>query len=179
MPTNLSSFIYDLAKPGLGISVTVSGVVLLTGHWSGLGATTVSNTSYYWVLLSNNYVPAENDIYLSAWSGAMVSGTSFTAPSLTALGTQPIAVSSRLLNVNTTSHQVEYQADSVTWSAVGATQGTAHAFGIFLWSGNTASAKLITYNSLAGFPITFNGTNLTLAPTSAGIFAALDAVSLP
>lgn len=169
----VSSFVYDGCKAGLGIITSVAGTVIQTGPWSGLGTTTQSGCSYYWILLSNNYVPAENHIYLSAWSGAMCSGTSYTAPSLTDLGTLAIQVSSRVVNINTTSHQAEFQADSATWTGIGATQGTAHAFGIFQWSGNTASAKLITYNSLAGFPITFNGTNLTLAPTSAGIFAGV------
>jgi hypothetical protein len=174
MAAPVSSFIYDAIKPGLGVSATISGVTILTGQWSGTNALTTSGTSYYWVLISNNYVPAENHVYLSAWSGAICSGTSYTAPSLTALGTLAQAVGARVLNINTTSHQAEYQADSTTWTGIGATQGTAHAFGIFQWSGNCASAILVTYNSLAGFPVTFNGTNLTLAPTSAGVFAGTD-----
>ena len=169
----VSSFVYDACKAGVGVSATISGVTIATGQWSGLGTTTLSGSSYYWVLLSNNYTPAENHVYLSAWSGAICSGTSYTAPSLTSLGSLAIQVSSRVLNINTTSHQAEFQADSATWTGIGATQGTAHAFGIFQWSGNTASAVLVTYNSLAGFPITFNGTNLTLAPTSAGICAGV------
>lgn len=171
----VSSFLYDGIKAGLGVSATISGVVILTGQWSGANTLTTSGTSYYWTLVSNNYVPAENHVYLSSLSGAFLSSASFTAPSLTALGTLPLAVAARVLNFNTTSHQAEFQADSATWSGISA--GTAHAFVVFAWSGNTASSVLVTYNSLAGFPITTNGTNLTLAPTSAGIFAGVDFTS--
>jgi hypothetical protein len=167
--TALSSFIYDSAKAGLGLSVLISGQTVLTSHWSIVGA------SYLWTLLSNNYVPAENHIYASAFSGAECGAASFTSGFN---GTIRKAVLNRVLNFNTTSHQVEYQADSVTWSAVGANNGTAHAFAIILQAGSDGLSPLITYNSLAGFPIVFNGTNLTLAPTTAGVFAGTDATSV-
>ena len=112
---------------------------------------------------------------MSALSGAELSSTSFTAGSG---GTMRLSLTGRILSINTTSHQAEFQANTITWSGLSA--GTAHAFVVFQYatSGATqasdATAILVCYNSLGGFPITTNGTNLTLSVTSAGLFAGVD-----
>ena len=164
----ISSFIYDGIKGGLGVSATISGVNISTSFWSS----TAAGASFYWCLVSNNYVPAENHVYASAFSGAELSSASHTGGFN---GTGRISITSRVLNFNTTSHQAEFQANSATWSGISA--GTAHAFLVIQQVTSDGNSILITYNSLAGFPITTNGTNLTLAPTSAGIFAGVDFVS--
>lgn len=164
----VSSFIYDGIKGGLGISSLVSGVNINTSVWSSVAA----GASFYWTLVSNNYVPAENHVFVSAFSGAELSSSSFTAGFN---GTMRLSITSRVLNYNTTSHQAEFQANSATWSGISA--GTAHAFIVFQQVTTDGNSILIAYNSLAGFPITTNGTNLTLAPTSAGIFAGVDFTS--
>jgi len=165
----VSSFIYDGCKAGIGTVLTISAQSLNTCFWSS----TAAAASFYWTLVSNNYTPAENHVYASAFSGAELSNTtSFPAGYTTGGVSIRKAVASRLVNVNTTSHQAEFQADSATWSAI--TAGTAYAFVIIQQAGSDGLSPIITYNSLAGFPITTNGTNLTLAPTSAGIFAGVD-----
>ncbi len=157
-----SSFIYDYAK---SMAMSVSGPSLC--YWSSTTA------SYYITLVSNNYVPNEANVYASAFSGAELSSTSFTAGFC---GTMRISLTGRTLNINNTSHQVEFGAATITWSGISA--GAAHAF-IVLQQATTsalsdANSPVICYNSLGGFPITTNGTNLTLSITSAGIFAGID-----
>ena len=169
--TAFSSFLYDGVKCGLGVCNLISAQAVNTCHWSS----TQAGASYYWTLISNSYIPNETHVFASAWSGHECSGASFTAGFN---GTIRKAVASRVLNINTVSHQAEFQANSVTWTAVGATQGTAHAFGIVMQVVSDGNSPIVTYNSLAGFPITFNGTDLTLAPTSAGILAGVDFVSV-
>lgn len=164
----VSSFLFDGVKAGLGVSTIISGVNLATCNWSSTNAA----ASFFWTLVSNNYTPNETHVYASAFSGAELSSASFTAGYN---GTIRLAVASRVLNINTTSHQAEHQANSATWSGISA--GTAHAFVIIMQGTSDGNSPLITYNSLAGFPITTNGTNLTLAPTSAGIFAGVDFTS--
>lgn len=168
MASPVSSFLYDHAKAGLGISTLISGVNVNTSVWSSTNA----GASFFWTLVSNNYVPSESHVYASAFSGAELSSASFTAGFS---GTMRLPVSNRVVNINTTSHQAEFQANSATWSGISA--GTAHAFIILQQVTSDGNSILVTYNSLAGFPITTNGTNLTLAPTSAGIFAGVDYVS--
>ena len=162
----VSSFIYDLAKAGLGVSVLISGVNLSTALWSNAAA------SYIWTLVTGSYVPNETHVYFSAFSGSELSSASYTGGHA---GTIRLPVASRLLNMNTASHQAEFQANSVTWSGISA--GVAAAFIIGQIFSSDGNSVLITYNSLAGFPITTNGTNLTLAPTSAGVFAGIDFTS--
>ena len=162
----VSSFLYDGVKCGVGVACIVSGQSVNTCLWSS----TAAAASFYWTLLSNNYTPAENHVFASAFSGAELSHTvSFTTGFN---GTIRKAVAARILNINTVSHQAEFQADSATWSSI--TAGTAHAFALIMQFTSDGNSPIITYNSLAGFPITTNGTNLTLAPTSAGIFAGVD-----
>ena len=164
----VSSFLYNSVKGGLGVNAVISAVSVATCFWSS----TAAGASYMWSLLSNNYVPSESHVYASAFSGAELSSSSFTGGFG---GTIRLPVSNRALNINTTSNQAEHQANSATWSGISA--GTAHAFVIVLQSTSDGNSPIITYNSLAGFPITTNGTNLTLAPTSAGIFAGVDFTS--
>lgn len=154
----VSSFIYDHAKGGWGM---ISAPSLC--FWSSTTA------SFYIVLVSNNYVPDPTHVYASAISGAEVSDPdSFTSGFA---GTASISLTGRILNINTTSHQAEYQANTITWSAIDA--GTAHAFVVYQRTTNFGNSPLVCYNSLGGFPITTNGTNLTLSVTSAGLFAGI------
>lgn len=161
-----SSFIYDYAK-AMGMSTSGPSIC----YWSSTTA------SFYITLVSNNYTPNETHVYASAFSGAELgsAGGSFTPG---CGGTIRISLTGRILNINTTSHQVEFQANTITWSGI--STGTAHAFIVFHYAtsgatqGSDASAVLICYNSLGGFPITTNGTNLTLSVTSAGLFAGVD-----
>lgn len=162
----VSSFVYDLAKAGLGISALISGVNVNTSVWSSTTA------SFIWTLVTASYIPAENHIYFSAFSGSELSSASYGGGHG---GSIRLPVASRVLNFNTTSHQAEFQANSVTWSGISA--GTAAAFIVGQVFASDGNSILITYNSLAGFPLATNGTNLTLAPTSAGIFAGIDYVS--
>lgn len=150
-----SSFIYNTAKSGWA-----NGALCL---WSSTTA------SYYITLLSNNYVPAETHVYASAFSGAELSSTSFTGGFS---GTMRISLTSRVLNTNQTSNQSEFQAATVTWSGLSA--GVAHAFAVVQQSGADARSEIVMYNSLGGFPITTNGTNLTISFTSAGALALVD-----
>lgn len=150
-----SSFIYDGAKVGWG-----AGTLCL---WSSTTA------SFYITLLSNNYVPNETHVYASAFSGAELSSSSHTGGFN---GTIRISLTGRVLNNNTTSHQAEFQANSVTWNGISA--GTAYAFAIVQQSGADARSEILTYNSLGGFPITTNSTNLTISFTSAGALALVD-----
>lgn len=164
----VSSFLYDGVKGGLGVSTIISGQNLATCNWSSTNAA----ASFFWTLVSNNYVPNETHVYASAFSGAELSSASFTAGFG---GTIRLPVTNRVLNINTVSHQAEHQANSATWSGISA--GAAHAFVLIMQATSDGNSPLITYNSLAGFPITTNGTNLTLAPTSAGIMAGVDFTS--
>ncbi len=164
----VSSFLYDGLKAGPGVNVVISAVSITTCFWSS----TAAGASYYWTLVSNNYVPAENHVFASAFSGAELSSSSFTGGFN---GTMRLPVSNRVVNINTTSHQAEFQANSATWSGISA--GTAHGFLIIMQVTSDGNSPIVTYNSLAGFPITTNGTNLTLAPTSAGVFAGVDFTS--
>ena len=150
-----SSFIYNTAK-----GYYAQGLLCL---WSSTTA------SYYITLLSNNYTPAETHIYASAFSGAELSSSSHTGGFN---GTMRISLTGRVLNINQTSNQAEFQANSITWSGISA--GTAHAFVVVQQSGADARSELITYNSLGGFPITTNSTNLTISFTSAGALALID-----
>ena len=140
-------------------------------YWSSTTA------SFYITLVSNNYVPDEAHRYMSALSGAELSSTSHTGG---CGGTMRISLTGRILNINVTSHQAEFRANTITWSGLAASAGTAHAFAVFQYatSGATqasdATAILVCYNSLGGFPITANGTNLTLSVTDAGLFAGVD-----
>lgn len=79
----------------------------------------------------------------------------------------------RVLNVNNVSNQAEFQANTVVWSGISA--GTAHAFAVVHQNGADASSTLVTYNSLGGFPIATNATNLTISFTSQGAFTLIDA----
>lgn len=151
-----SSFVYNHAKAW---GATISGVNL--SYWSSTTA------SFYITLVSNNYTPNENNVYASAISGAELGAASFTSGYS---GTIRISITGRILNVNTTSNQMEFQANSVTWSGIAAANGVAHAYVILQQSGTDAKSELIAYNSLGGFPITPNGTNLTISFTSAGVF---------
>ena len=159
-----SSFIYDHAKGGWGM---ISQPSLC--YWSSTTA------SFYITLLSNNYVPDQAHRYASAFSGAELSSTSFTGGSG---GTMRISLTGRILNINVTSHQAEFQANTITWSGLSA--GTAHAFVVMQYStsgatqGSDGNSPLVCYNSLGGFPIATNGTNLTLSVTSTGLFAGVD-----
>lgn len=108
-------------------------------------------------------------VYASAFSGAELSSSSQTGGYN---GTMRISLTGRVLNTNQTSNQAEFQANSVTWSGISA--GTAHAYVIIQQSGADARSELITYNSLGGFPITTNNTNLTISFTSAGALALVD-----
>ncbi len=153
-----SSFIYNHAKQ---MGMSLSGPSLC--YWSSTTA------SYYITLVSNGYTPSENHVYASAFSGNELSSPSFTGGYN---GTMRISLTGRVLNVNTTSSQVEFQANGVTWSGLSA--GTAHAFIILQQAGSDGLSPLVAYNSLGGFPLTTNGTNLTLSVTSAGIFAGID-----
>ena len=159
-----SSFIYNASKT-MGMILTNTATQNNLCYWSSTTA------SYYITLLSNNYVPAETHIYASAFSGAECGAASFTSGFN---GTMRISLTGRILNVNQTSNQVEFQCSQVSWAGIAAANGTAHAFVIVQQSGSDALSPLITYNSLGGFPITFNGTTLTLSLPSAGIFAGVD-----
>ena len=150
-----SSFIYNTAKSGWA-----NGTLC---YWSSTTA------SYYITLVSNNYTPAETHVYASAFSGAELSSTSFTGGFN---GTMRISLTSRVLNTNQTSNQAEFQAATVVWSGISA--GTAAAFIIVQQSGADARSELVMFNSLGGFPITTNGTNLTISFTSAGALALVD-----
>jgi len=150
-----SSFIYNTAKSGFANAALC--------YWSSTTA------SYYITLLSNNYTPAETHVYASAFSGAELSSTSFTGGYS---GTMRISMTSRVLNTNQTSNQAEFQAATVVWSGISA--GVAHAFVVLQQSGADARSELVMYNSLGGFPITTNGTNLTISFTSAGALALVD-----
>ena len=153
-----SSFIYNHAKQ-MGMSISAPNLCF----WSSTTA------SYYITLVSNNYTPSENHVYASAFSGAELSSTSFTAGFN---GTMRISITGRVLNVNTTSNQVEFQCNGFTWSGLSA--GVAHAFIVLQQTTNDGNSPMITYNSLGGFPITTNNTNFTLSLTSAGIFDGVD-----
>ena len=150
-----SSFIFNSAKSGWA-----NGALCL---WSSTTA------SYYITLVSNNITPAETHVYMSAYSGAELSSTSFTAGYS---GTMRISLTGRVLNTNQTSNQAEFQAATVVWSGISA--GVAHAFIIVQQSGADARSEVIMFNSIGGFPITTNGTNLTISFTSAGALALID-----
>lgn len=158
-----SSFIYNTAKAMGMVQSAVVGTTVNLCYWSS------TNASYYFTLVSNNYVPNESHIYASAFSGAELSSTSFTGG---CGGTIRLSITGRILNINQTSNQVEFQANGVTWSGLSA--GTAHAFIVFQAGTSDGLAPLVCLNSLGGFPITTNGTNLTFSVTSAGIFAGID-----
>lgn len=153
-----SSFIYNSAKQ-MGMSISSPNLCF----WSSTTA------SYYITLISNNYTPSEAHVFASAFSGAELSSTSFTGGYS---GTMRISITGRVLNVNNTSNQVEFQCNGVTWSGLSA--GTAHAFAVIQQTTSDGLSPLICYNSLGGFPITTNNTNFTLSLTSAGIFAGID-----
>ncbi len=157
-----SSFIYNHAKP---MGMALSGPNF--SYWSSTTA------SFYITLCSNNIVPNENHVYMSALSGSELSSTSFTAGFC---GTMRISLTGRILNINATSNQVEFQCNTITWSGISA--GTAHHFVVFQQASTSAlsdaNSPVICLNSLGGFPITTNGTNLTLSVTSAGLFAGID-----
>jgi hypothetical protein len=148
----ISSFLTNYAKVGFH-----TGVLCL---WSSTTA------SYYITLVSNGYVPDEDHNFASAFSGNELSSTSFTAGYS---GTMRISLTGRVVNSNATSNQAEFQAATVVWSGISA--GTAHAFVVIQQSGSDALSPIIVYNSLGGFPITTNATNLTISFTSAGVFA--------
>ena len=150
-----SSYITNAAKGGWA-----NGALCL---WSSTTA------SFYITLLSNNITPAETQIYMSAFSGAELSSTSFTAGYN---GTMRISLTGRVLNINQTSNQAEFQANTVVWSGISA--GVAHAFVVIQQSGADARSEIVMFNSLGGFPITTNGTNLTISFTSAGALALID-----
>ena len=152
-----SSFVFDEAKGGWANATLC--------YWSSTTA------SFYITLVSNNYTPNEADRYASAFSGAEIGAASFTSGYS---GTIRISMTGRVLNRNTTSHQAEFQANSVTWSGIAAANGTPAAFVVVQQSGADARSELITYNSLGGFPVTLNGTNLTISFTSAGVFDLQD-----
>ena len=141
----------------------------MAGGASGLCYWSSVNASYYACFVSNNYVPSETHIYASAFSGAELSSASFTAGFN---GTGRISLTSRVLNVNQTSNQAEFQAATMTWSGFSA--GTAHAMIILHQAGADASSILVAYNSTGGFPIVTNGTNLTISFSSAGVFDFVD-----
>jgi hypothetical protein len=154
-----SSFLYNSAKGGWGMLSQPS-----LCYWSSTTA------SFYITLVSNGYIPSESHVYASAFSGNELSEvTSFTAGFN---GTIRISLTGRILNINNTSNQAEFQCNGVTWSAINA--GTAHAFIVLQQATNDANSPLVCYNSLGGFPITTNDTNLTLSVTSAGLFAGID-----
>ena len=69
-------------------------------YWSSTTA------SFYITLVSTNYVPALSHIYASAFSGAELSSTSFTAGYG---GTMRISLPARVLSINQTSNQDEFQ----------------------------------------------------------------------
>ena len=106
-----------------------------------------------------------------AMVGATLVAASFTSGFN---GTIRISLTGRILNNNGTSNQAEFQAASVTWSGIGSANGTPAAFIILQQSGSDAVSPLVAYNSLGGFPVTLNGTNLTISFTSAGVFNFLD-----
>ena len=149
----VSSFLYNIAKVGFHQSTGLC-------YWSSTTA------SYYITLVSNNYTPDEDHNFASAFSGAELSSTSFTGGFN---GTMRISLTSRTITSNVTSNQAEFQAATVVWSGISA--GTAHAFVVLQQSGSDALSQLVVYNSLGGFPITTNATNLTISFTSAGVFA--------
>ena len=150
-----SSYITNAAKGGWA-----TGALCL---WSSTTA------SFYITLLSNNIVPSETQVYMSAFSGAELSSTSFTGGYN---GTMRISLTGRVLNINQTSNQAEFQAATVVWSGISA--GVAHAFVVIQQSGADARSEIVMFNSLGGFPITTNGTNLTISFTSAGALALID-----
>lgn len=155
-----SSFVYDYAK---GLAWSLSSPSLC--YWSSTTA------SYYITLVSGPYVPNEANLYASAFSGSEIGAASFTSGYS---GTIRISLTSRVLNINTTSHQAEFQAASVTWSGIASANGTPAAFIILQQAGSDGTSPLVAYNSLGGFPVTLNGTNLTISFTSAGVFDLQD-----
>ena len=158
-----SSFIYNSSKAMGMIQSAVVGTSVNLCYWSSTTA------SYYWTLVTGSYVPAETHLYASAFSGSELSSTSFTGG---CGGSIRISITGRILNINQTSNQVEFQATGVTWSGISA--GTAAAFVVMQAGTSDGLAPLVCYNSLGGFPIATNGTNLTFSVTSAGVFAGID-----
>ena len=142
-----------------------------TASGGGLCYWSSTTASFYITLISGPYVPNEADRYASAFSGSEIGAASFTSGFN---GTIRISLTGRILNINTVSHQAEFQAASVTWSGIGSANGTPNAFVILQQSGSDALSPLIALNSLGGFPITLNGTNLTISFTSAGVFDLQD-----
>src|SRR6058998_2394048 len=108
-----SSFVYNIAKAAWA---SVSGPNIC--YWSSTTA------SFYITLVSGAYVPSENDVYASAFSGNEIGAASFTSGYG---GTIRISLTTRVLRNNTTSNQAEFTADSVTWSGIAAANGTPAA----------------------------------------------------
>ena len=154
-----SSFIYNYAKS------------FLNGG-SGFCAWSSTTASFYVTLVSNNYVPNEDDRFASVFSGAELGAASFTSGFG---GTIRLSLTGRVLNTNLVSNQAEFQANTLTWSGIAAANGVAHAFVALHQNTSNGNSELVTYNSLGGFPITPNGTNLTLSFTSAGVVTLIDA----
>lgn len=132
-------------------------------YWSSV------NASFYLTLTSNNYVPATSHIYASAFSGAELSSTSFTAGFN---GTMRISLTSRILNINQLSNQAEFQLATVVWSGLSA--GTAAAMVLIAQSGTDAVSPIVAWTCAGGFPIITNNTNLTISFSSAGILNITD-----
>ena len=132
-------------------------------YWSSTTA------SFYITLVSTNYVPALSHIYASAFSGAELSSTSFTAGYG---GTMRISLTARVLNINQTSNQAEFQCGTVVWSGLSA--GTAAAMVLIAQSGTDAVSPIVAYTCAGGFPIVTNNTNLTISFTSSGILNITD-----
>ena len=153
-----SSFIYNLAK---GFVNGGSGFC----NWSSVTG------SYYITLVSNGYVPNEDDVYASAFSGNELGAASFTSGYG---GTIRISMTARVLNVNLTNNTAEYQAALVSWPGIAAANGTAHAFVVVHQNGSNGNTTLVTYNSLGGFPVTLTGTDLAISFPTSGVFTLID-----
>ena len=134
-------------------------------YWSSTTA------SFYITLVSNNYIPNEDDVFASAFSGAELGAASFTSGYS---GTIRISMTSRTLNINTTNNTAECRAALVSWPGITAANGVAHAFIVIHQAGSDGTSPIVTYNSLGGFPVTLTGTDLAISFPTSGVFTLID-----
>ncbi len=132
-------------------------------YWSSTTA------SFYATLVRSSYTPAESHVYASAFSGSELSSLSFTAGYN---GTGRLSLTGRVLNVNQVSNQVEFQASALVWPGLSA--GTAAMLVFLQQAGSDGASPLIAWTTSGGFPLTTNGTQLTISFYSAGCLDVTD-----
>ena len=121
---------------------------------------------YKVTLVSNNYTAAASHNYISAFSGAELSSTSFTGGFN---GTMRLTLGSRTVTQNNTDNQGEMDAADSVWSGLSA--GTAYALVVFRESGTDAVSPLVAYLSATGLPLVTNGGDVRVSWANSCLFA--------